>query len=1102
MRSSFYLLSIILITAFATNRGNALQIDSVDYPIAPPGQTVTVTGSGFTGVSKVSLAKYTRIERIANFQVIDDLTLQFVMPSLPTIPEGYCLILDNGVEATVALPDSFSDYNAGDPAPYSNHPFLRVKAGATLDSAFRAEILYVETGGAVEVVQGRAEIIIAEAGAYVSFEEETWRALVHAPDSIIVGPTQRFAMETSGDIEANFGLPPINIGYPINVNIIGQGSVAKSPDQPFYTKNRDGDVTLLATPAEGYFFAGWTGYMSSSDPTLIIDGDDFLEPVEITATFNPGFTLEVVDIHGADVSSEPALDIYPNGSEITLIATAEPGYEVLGWGGDARADSVALTFTISGNMRVWPIVKKSGYESLPTISSVQHSLCVPSAANSLAGEGLANATKVTLFNQFSNASSQAISASNNEVNFTFPDISSSNHLLLLETVDGATITWPNGALEYDGSQSPTSQDRLIIVKSGHVLAEPNAADFIYLETGAMINRIGIGNADAIIAENGAIVDVTGSMFFGKIIHCPETIFIGSPRFPIAVTTAIGLSTGIDYLEEGYEVDVSVIGNGSVILDPNQSYYKRTQYVTITAIPSPGASFFGWSGDLSSSELVQRIRLYGSQYISATFTEDWLLDVASPDGVTITKSPDKAFYDDGEVVTLTATPDQGMEFLGWIGDADNLSASITITIGEHMELTPIVRPLGYDSLPQVVSINNLTPDAGETVIFSGARLDNLQSVKLYSRHQQNLAEANEISDQAFEIIMPALSPDLRHTVLIETSDGATVLTSPNAEIYEDITPMNRFTREVIVPFGKTMTSGYNADFIYVEAGGKLNLSNSGLLSTIIVEDGGILEISENSNVFAMIIHSPGATIIGESQRPIIELPVSIRRSPNVPTFLVGYPLNLIIEGPGAVSISPDKELYERSEKITLTASPDQGAHFIRWSGSVTGRDLTENISASGSMNVIARFSNNPNYFIDWRLTQFTLEQLADNDISGLDANPDGDVWTNAAEYAFGLDPNVADGEDRVGMRSEPYNGDQRLLIYFIRPTTASDIEYTVEISSDLTNWRYNGDGLGEIVTEEISVEPIGDDLEKVTVEIKIDIEGVVFTRIDTEILDSL
>ncbi|UCE04734.1 MAG: T9SS type A sorting domain-containing protein, partial [bacterium] len=65
---------------------------------------------------------------------------------------------------------------------------------------------------------------------------------------------------------------------------------------------------------------------------------------------------------------------------------------------------------------------------------------------------------------------------------------------------------------------------------------------------------------------------------------------------------------------------------------------------------------------------------------------------------IAVSPDKEFYDLGEVVTITVTPDAGAELIGWLGDT--LDASGQITMDAHRYVTAQFAPVGAE----IVDIN--------------------------------------------------------------------------------------------------------------------------------------------------------------------------------------------------------------------------------------------------------------------------------------------------------------------------------------------------------------------------------------------------------------
>src|SRR5438552_14130956 len=68
--------------------------------------------------------------------------------------------------------------------------------------------------------------------------------------------------------------------YPVVVNVVGPGSVTKSPDQPDYAYGTS--LTLTAIPVPGAQFVAWSGSVSgSSNPiTLTVHGAE-----NVTATF-------------------------------------------------------------------------------------------------------------------------------------------------------------------------------------------------------------------------------------------------------------------------------------------------------------------------------------------------------------------------------------------------------------------------------------------------------------------------------------------------------------------------------------------------------------------------------------------------------------------------------------------------------------------------------------------------------------------------------------------------------------------------------------------------------------------------------------------------
>ena len=104
-------------------------------------------------------------------------------------------------------------------------------------------------------------------------------------------------------------------------------------------------------------------------------------------------------------------------------------------------------------------------------------------------------------------------------------------------------------------------------------------------------------------------------------------------------------------------------------------YEQGTPVTLTATPSPGSTFTGWSGDCSGATCT--VTMDGAKSVTATFAQNvYLLSVrkeGSGSG-TVTSSPAgiecgddcSEPYAHGTDVTLTATPSSTSVFTGWSG----------------------------------------------------------------------------------------------------------------------------------------------------------------------------------------------------------------------------------------------------------------------------------------------------------------------------------------------------------------------------------------------------------------------------------------------------
>src|SRR6056300_877667 len=149
---------------------------------------------------------------------------------------------------------------------------------------------------------------------------------------------------------------PAPVEYTLTVSSAEGGTVSTEGG----TYEEGTEVTIAATPSEGYRFTGWEGNDSTNESlTITLNTDQTLQ-----ALFEliPIYTLTVATSEGGTVSSEGGE--YEEGASVTIVATPEEGYEFVGWEGSDETSS-ELTFSINSDLDLSPIFQIIQlYESL------------------------------------------------------------------------------------------------------------------------------------------------------------------------------------------------------------------------------------------------------------------------------------------------------------------------------------------------------------------------------------------------------------------------------------------------------------------------------------------------------------------------------------------------------------------------------------------------------------------------------------------------------------------------------------------------------------------------------------------------------------------
>jgi uncharacterized repeat protein (TIGR02543 family) len=152
---------------------------------------------------------------------------------------------------------------------------------------------------------------------------------------------------------------------------------------------------------------------------------------------------------------------------------------------------------------------------------------------------------------------------------------------------------------------------------------------------------------------------------------------------------------------GTSLNLFTNGSGQVLLNPPTGPYLFGSTVQLTAVPSPGHYFFGWSGAASGFGNPLLFTATDASGITALFgvlkTNQVLLTMLPGSNGTVTIDPARSVYTKGEIVTFTAVPAPDYFFAGWGGDASG-------------EMNPLVLVLDTNKLvtASFASVSNRPP----------------------------------------------------------------------------------------------------------------------------------------------------------------------------------------------------------------------------------------------------------------------------------------------------------------------------------------------------------------------------------------------------------
>ena len=181
------------------------------------------------------------------------------------------------------------------------------------------------------------------------------------------------------------------------------------------------------------------------------------------------------------------------------------------------------------------------------------------------------------------------------------------------------------------------------------------------------------------------------------------------------------------------------------------------------------------------------------------------------------------------------------------------------------------------------------------------------------------------------------------------------------------------------------------------------------------------------------------------------PFSAFRSPAINDLGTVVFFGFLDAGPSGIFTGPDPVAH----RVIATGDPlfgstVTGLGFFR--GLNERNEVVFSFSLADGRNGIARAKLNPGQgaqttFAHWQRAYFTPVQLNDPAVSAPEADPAADGTPNLLKYAYNLDP-LQPSAARQPVASKETG---TLAITYTKMLGAADLAYTIEQSSDLTQW---------------------------------------------------
>lgn len=396
----------------------------------------------------------------------------------------------------------------------------------------------------------------------------------------------------------------------------------------------------------------------------------------------PLFSVNTSVSGEGSVSSTPANSLYYQGTTVQLTASPAANYQFSHWSGDTSSTANPISIPVNGDRNL-----VANFVNLPqytlTVSMVDSGSVTLNPAGGIyfSGTSIVLSAEPDSNYQFINWSGDFTGNENPDtiaidsniaITANFAELPKYNLTTNIATGNGSIHLTPPGGLYYIGTT---------VVLTAQ-------SDSGYEFTGWTGDLIGANISDTLVIDTN------------------KSVSANFQELPI------------------YSLDTTIIGNGSIVLQPDGgSYYIGTE-VILTTVADSGFLFQNWGGDLNGFQSPDTVTMDSNIAVTAVFQDTaaiaYTISASVDSNGSITLIPDNPTYGYGDTVIVQAVPDSGYGLTSWYGDLNGNDNPDTLFMDGHKIISATISELPQFTVTAISEGNGavqLSPPGG--VYYQGS-----------------------------------------------------------------------------------------------------------------------------------------------------------------------------------------------------------------------------------------------------------------------------------------------------------------------------------------------------------------------------------------------